>query len=71
MYFKTDSIYCGGRLNAPINENNDFVLSMDGFKVGKVNCILRNSDGSLPEKIYIGGYVANFEGNGIETVTIK
>lgn len=71
VYFKTNGIYCGGRLNEQIDENNDFVLSMDGFKVGKVNCILRNSDWTLPETISVGGYVANFEGNGIETITFK
>ena len=71
MYFKTNNVYCGGRLNEQINENNDFVLNVDGFKIWKNHCVLRKSNGSLPDKIYIGGYVANFVWNWIETITIR
>lgn len=71
IYFKTDSIYCGGRLNEELNENNEFVLDMKApIKVGKANCVLSHN-GQLPEKITIGWYVANFDWNGIESITIK
>lgn len=71
IYFKTDIVSCVGRLNEPINDNNEFTLSMDGFNVGTANCILKNKDGTFPDKIRVGWYVANFDWNGIETITFK
>lgn len=71
LYAKTENIYCWGRLSVTPNENNEVIINFSWFRIGKINCILFDNKWNLPSKLSLGWYVASFDWNWIEKITVK